>query len=567
MRKKSNFSPRRIKLVFILSILTALLSMAWAAFANHLEIDKLDMYITTAAILFIIAAILAKKGNLTIARVLYILTFIISVSLTSSFIGKPGSVEFILIFSIGLPFIFFSFRNERLLIYFLSGTTCFLWFSLYLTDFKLYTNTHMNPITAGKIVYPVSIGTTILLIVYQLIIFSKLNLFYSKKIHDKKNDAIVASNAKSQFLSTMSHEVRTPLNAIIGLSHILGDNNPKPDQVQNIEALNYSGKILLDLLNNVLDFSKMESNEVVLDPIPTDIQIAVKQLKKIYEANCIKKGISMFVEVEENLPLVYLDIVRFNQVINNLISNAIKFTDNGNVTLKIHKERETEEEIILITEVIDTGIGLSKEQQSKIFDAFTQATNSTTRLYGGTGLGLSIVKKIVKAMNSHVSIKSQVGTGSNFYFETKLKKANKEVLSIRDEKKTHNLKGKHILLVDDDLINIMVGKQILEKEGLLVDVAENGQEAVDKTKTTSYDVILMDIQMPIMDGYTATSKIREFNRKIPILALSASVFMEVKSKILNCGMNGFIFKPFEPEDLLHQIEEQINNIKPEKESI
>jgi signal transduction histidine kinase/ActR/RegA family two-component response regulator len=567
MKQKSEFSTRRIQLVFVLSILTSFISFAWAALANYLQIGNLDIYITTAAILFLIAAMISKTGNLTIARVLYLITFIISISMTSSFVGKPGSVEFILMFALGLPFLIFSFRNERILLYIFSAIPCFFWFALYITDFNLYTSLHTDPVLAGKIVYPMSIGTTILLTGYQLIIFSQLNINYYKKIHNTKEDAVLSSHAKSQFLSTMSHEIRTPLNAIIGLSHILSDNSPRPDQIKNIEALSYSGKMLLNLLNNVLDYSKMESNKIILDPIPTDLQMPLKQLKKIYEANCIRKGITMFVEVEENLPLVYLDIVRFNQIINNLISNAINFTDNGSVTLKISKEGETEDEVIIVTEVIDTGIGLSEEQQLIIFDAFTQATSSTTRLYGGTGLGLSIVKKIIEAMNSQVNIKSKIGFGSNFYFKIKLKKATKDMIVNHNKKNIHNLKRKHLLLVEDNIINAMVGKQILEKEGLLVDIAKNGQEAVTKIKTTKFDLVLMDIQMPIMDGVTATREIRKFNTTTPILALSASVYMEVKNKILKSGMDGFILKPFEPDDLLNQIEKQINNIERDKEQI
>jgi signal transduction histidine kinase/CheY-like chemotaxis protein len=563
MRKESDFSPRRVKLVFELSILTTLISFTWTVLAHYCKVGELDIYLAIATILFFIAAIISKKGSISIARILYMLTFIVSVSLASSFIGKSGSVEFVLMFALGLPFLIFSFRKERLLLYSFSGAACVIWFLLYITNFNLYTSSHMDPIMASRLVYPVSIGTIILLTIYQLIVFSQLNMGYYRKIHGKKEDALEASNAKSQFLSTMSHEIRTPLNAIIGLSHILGDNDPKPDQVENIEALNYSGKILLNLLNNVLDFSKMESHEVILDPTPVDMHIAVKQLKKIYEANCMRKGISMFVDIEEDLPIVCLDIVRYNQVVNNLISNAIKFTDNGSVTLKIHIEDETKEDVLLVTEIIDTGIGLSEEQQLKIFDAFAQATTSTTRLYGGTGLGLSIVKKILEAMDSQVQIKSKIGFGSNFYIKIKLKKAETEKTTTVEEKKIHNLEGKRLLLVDDNLINIMVGKQLLEKEGLIVDTAENGQEAINQVKANSYDVVLMDIQMPIMDGYTATIEIRKFDTTLPILALSASVLMEIKNKILECGMNGFILKPFVPEDLLNEIEEQIKNFKSE----
>jgi CheY-like chemotaxis protein len=285
--------------------------------------------------------------------------------------------------------------------------------------------------------------------------------------------------------------------------------------------------------------------------------LAVKQIKKIHEPSCLRKGITLELEIDDDLPIVRLDVVRFNQVINNLVTNAIKFTDEGSVTLKITKLSENQDMVLLHTEIKDTGIGIAKDQHQNIWQAFTQASTSTNRLYGGTGLGLPIVKSIVEAMGSKVKIDSEVGVGSRFYFDLELKLASNEELVQASQKKVHDLKGKKILLVEDNQINVMVGRQILEKANLAVDVAYDGQEAVDKVRINNYDAVLMDIQMPVMDGYTASKEIRKFNTEVPIMALSASVFMEVKSKITESGMNGFIFKPFEPEDLLDKIEEAV----------
>jgi CheY-like chemotaxis protein len=303
----------------------------------------------------------------------------------------------------------------------------------------------------------------------------------------------------------------------------------------------------------------MQSTTIELDEIPVDLSLAVKQIKKIHEANCLRKGIIMNLKVDNNIPIVLLDIIRYNQIINNLISNAVKFTDQGSVTLKISKTNETATSLNLLTEVIDTGIGIPEDKQETIWEAFTQATSSTSRLYGGTGLGLPIVKSIVETMGASVKISSDIHKGSRFYFYIDLKIASNKELQKITQSKQHNFLGKKILLVEDNLINVMVGKQILEKAKLTVDVANNGLTAVKMVKENKYDLILMDIQMPIMDGYTATVEIRKFNKDIPILALSASVFMEVKDKINESGMNGFIFKPFDPQDLLNQIEEEINS--------
>ncbi|MBC8768414.1 response regulator [Arenibacter sp. BSSL-BM3] len=519
---------------------------------------ELSNYIGATAPFFILSAIISKKGNLTMARFIYMVAFNLSVTLTASFIGKAGSVEYILMFAMALPFVLFSFRREKLFIAIFSGLSMIFWFLLYFTDFNLFTDTQMDAVQAGKYIYPISIATTILLVTYQLIYFSCINAEFYSKIHNQREVAIEASNAKSRFLSMMSHEIRTPLNAITGLSHILGDSNPREDQKQNIDALNYSGKILLNLLNNVLDFSKMESTKIELDPIPTDIMAAMKQIKKIHEPSCLRKGITFELEIDEELPIVWLDIVRFNQVINNLVTNAIKFTDKGSVTLKIVKQDETDGNVIIRTEIIDSGIGIAEDQQEKIWQAFTQASSSTNRLYGGTGLGLPIVKSIVETMGSTVQVESEMGVGSRFYFNLELKLASNKELDQITQKKVHDLKGKKVLLVEDNQINVMVGKQILEKANLVVDVAYDGLIAVNKVRENNYDALLMDIQMPVMDGYTASREIRKFNSTVPILALSASVFQEVKEKMLESGMNGFIFKPFDPVDLLNKIEEIVD---------
>ncbi len=551
----NEFSQRRIRLVFILSLLTTGISGLWFFLAKSLSLHELSLYIGATVPFFIGAAIISKLGNLTLARFIYLVTFNISVAITASFIGKAGSVEFILMFAMSLPFVFFSFRREKSYIVIFPLLSMVLWFLLYLTDFNLFTISKMDTILAEKYIYPVSIFTTAVLVTYQLIFFCLINARFYSNIQDEREDAIEASNAKSQFLSMMSHEIRTPMNAIIGLSHILGDTNPRADQKENIEALNYSGKILLNLLNNVLDYSKMETRGVELDSIPTDIMTAVKQIKKIHEPGCLSKGITFNLLVDEKLPNVSLDIVRFNQVINNLVTNAIKFTKTGSVTLKITRQEDRDGHVRMRTEIIDTGIGITKEQQEKIWQPFAQASVSTNRLYGGTGLGLPIVKTVVEAMGSRVQIESELALGSRFYFDLELKAISKEKLNQSSGKKERNLKGRRILLVEDNKINIMVGKQILEKANLVVDVAFDGLMAVNMVKENDYGVVLMDIQMPVMDGYTSSMEIRKFNTELPILALSASVFIEVKSKIEKSGMNGFIFKPFDPEDLYNRIEE------------
>ena len=551
-------SKRRIKLIHHISIICMVLSLLFAGASYYVRGYGLLYFLIVVAFIFFIASRLAINRKPTLARLIFIITFNFSIAISASYFGKGSSIEFFLMYAIGLAFVIFSFRREREMVVLFSSLSIVLWAILYFTNFSLFYTGVVDTDTVKNIIYPASITFTLILVAFQLSYFSYLNAGYNKKVHDKKQEAIDASDAKSEFLSTMSHEIRTPLNAVIGLSHILGDNNPRKDQVQNIEALNYSGKILLNLLNNVLDFSKMQSTSIELDTIPTNLTNALRQIKKIHETGCIRKGIVMHMDIDKDIPVVWLDIVRFNQVINNLITNAIKFTDKGSVTLRIKKLQSSNDEIKILTEIIDTGIGIPEDKQQTIWEAFTQASSETNRLYGGTGLGLPIVKSIVEAMDSEVGVESEIGKGSRFYFEIDLKIASDEDLKESNFKREYNFEGKRVLLVEDNEINVMVGQQILEKAKLQVELAKNGLEAVNMVKENKYDIVLMDIQMPVMDGYKASIEIRKFNTIVPIIALSASVFMEVKDRINESGMNGFIFKPFDPEDLLDQIENAIN---------
>ena len=559
MQIKEAFSKRRVRLMFVLTLINIGFAIFCTILSHQFGFIWLRDYNALNTLAYVLAAYLALKEILNWSRVIYLLTSNVGLAVIASYVGREGSVEFVYMFNIGLPFILFSFRREKYLVFIFTLIPLLFWTILYLTDFDLFTVRKLDKISASEYIYPISIASTIFLVIFQLIYFCLLNMRYFSNIRKKRVEALEASEAKSQFLSTMSHEIRTPLNAIIGLSHILADNEPRKDQLENINALSYSGKILLNLLNNVLDFSKMQSTNIELDPIPTDLSLAVKQIKKIHEASCLRKGIEMKLDVDDDIPIVMLDIVRYNQIVNNLVSNAIKFTDKGKVTLKIKKYFAYDDNVEILTQVTDTGIGIEEDKQQTIWEAFSQASNTTSRIYGGTGLGLPIVKSIVETMDSEIKVESEIGEGSTFYFILDLKVVPEQELEKKTKKRKNNLEGIKVLLVEDNLINVMVGQQILEKAKLIVDVANDGMSAVEKIKEKDYDVVLMDIQMPVMDGYTATKEIRKFNKELPILALSASVFMEVKDKISASGMNGFIFKPFNPEDLLDQIHRVTKN--------
>lgn len=551
-------SPRRVRQVQALSILTSILSFAWFFLSRNLGQIELSIWIGVSAVVFALIPLLLKYQYTSAARITYVMMLNISVTVTASYVGQPGNVEFVLMFAMGLPFLLFSFRRERLLMILFALLPLVEWALLFFSDFNLITSSKMDPAVASTMIYPFSLMSTFILVGFQTAYFSAMNAGYYNRVHDRRIEAEEASTAKSRFLSTMSHEIRTPLNAIIGLSHILQNSNPREDQKDNVEALNYSGKLLLQLLDNVLDFSKMEAGELELDSIPTDLNFAFRQLHKVHEPNCLRKGIDIEVSIDDNIPMVWLDVTRFNQVLNNLINNAIKFTEKGGVKVRLLKEEEGDSEVSICVEVSDSGKGIAEDKKDDIFEAFKQEDSSTQRVYGGTGLGLSIVKKIIEQMGSEVELDSELGKGSTFRFRLKLNRVTGQEIESLKKNRVHNLDGVRVLLVEDNVINEMVGRQILEKEGMIVDSAANGSIAVDMVRSNTYDIVLMDIQMPVMDGYEASRLIREFDKDIPVMALSASVFMEAKDQIYNSGMNGFIFKPFNPDNLFEEIEGVVN---------
>lgn len=544
---------RRFNLIKSLSLITAIIALLWAVMMFFIDFKILAFVIFITSLGFIVSHFLVKNKKDLSGRILYLILLNLSVAITASVSGSHGGVEFVMAFIIGLPIELFSWKRERVYIYIFPFFTFVLWVLLYYTGFNLFSLEHINEEIASKIIYPAAIASTFILILIEVSYFAYLNGIYEKELKSKTAEAVDALAAKIQFLSTMSHEIRTPLNAVVGLSYLLKDSNPKPEQLENIEALNYSGQTLLTLINDILDYNKLEGNHVELEKIYTDFRLIAKQISKIHEPLCMRKGIKFNIEISEKVPPVLTDPARINQVFNNFISNAVKFTDSGGVTLRISMISESENNCELKFEVIDSGIGISQENFEKIFEPFSQASRSTTRLYGGTGLGLPICRKIINMMGSEIKLESEANVGSNFYFTLIFEKAAEVQKPDNSTSKMLPFNGETVLLVEDNEINVMVGKQIISKWNLKIDVAYNGDEAIEKVKNNNYSLVLMDIQMPVMNGYDSSTQIRTFNTTIPIIALSASVFVEVKDKIYNCGMNDFVYKPFDPQDLYNKI--------------
>ncbi|PIB36002.1 hypothetical protein BFP72_11650 [Reichenbachiella sp. 5M10] len=378
---------------------------------------------------------------------------------------------------------------------------------------------------------------------------------YNRKIEIAKEKAESAAKSQSDFLSMISHEIRTPLNAVIGLTNYLIGDEPKKEHVDDLKTLKFSAEHLHVLINDVLDYSKLDAGKIEFEYVDVNIVEVCQNIAKAQETKAREKNIYLNVIYDEDIPkFVVCDGLRMSQILTNLIGNAIKFTNEGGVTLSLTKIMLTKQRVSIKFTVEDSGIGIPKDKQDKIFDSFSQASTSTTRQYGGTGLGLSITKRILDLQKIKINVFSIEGQGSRFYFtQTFQISETQEKVSETIKVDRNELEGKKILLVEDNPVNVMVAKKFLSRWDIDVDVAENGREALEKTATVEYDLILMDLQMPVMDGYTASRELRKGGLEIPILALTASVMLDVGDKVFECGMNDFITKPFEPEDLYNKI--------------
>ena len=380
-----------------------------------------------------------------------------------------------------------------------------------------------------------------------------------RKLKEAMTKAQQASIAKSEFLSVMSHEIRSPLNVIIGMAHILQKDEHLPAQRENLEVLDITSKSLLMLINDILDYNKIESGKLELDCAPFDLRKLISNIKKANLVAAQEKGIKLKVLMDDDVPDGVLgDSVRIGQVVTNLVSNAIKFTKEGSVKINVMVLEEDEKELLLRIAIKDTGIGITEEQQAKIFQSFTQARSDTTREYGGTGLGLAITKKLLQLMGCEVKVVSEIGKGSTFYFDIRMMATEISHHSVDFDEESKDLRNARMLVVDDMEFNLVIVRKVVSGWNIQLDLARNGQEAVEKIRHNEYDIVLMDLQMPVMDGRQATEEVRKFNTDIPIIALTASSNESTKRSLLEAGINAYLSKPFNPEELYQKLYEHLN---------
>ncbi len=367
--------------------------------------------------------------------------------------------------------------------------------------------------------------------------------------------------SKELFLANMSHEIRTPMNVIIGMSELLNDTKLSVVQQKYLNAIHHSSENLLSLINSILDYSKIEAQQLTLENLDINFHSFFENLKLSFLPYAQEKRIDFNVNVASDVCEILLgDRHKINQVFVNLINNAIKFTDEGSVSVNCFVEATTKSHQMLKFEIVDTGIGIAKNNLSTVFQTFKQEDSSIARKYGGTGLGLSICKGIISSMGGSIELKSEKNKGSTFSFLLKFKKKiSKQDPSQPIEKtKIKMFNNVKILIAEDNQLNQMLIKAILDKESIQYELAENGEQVLEKLKTTNFDLILMDIQMPIMDGVSATIEIRNnLKSSIPIIALTANASVSDELKYKEVGMNDHLSKPFKREDLFNKIKRQL----------
>ncbi|WP_294225585.1 ATP-binding protein [uncultured Shimia sp.] len=381
----------------------------------------------------------------------------------------------------------------------------------------------------------------------------------TSELEDARVAAESANEAKSAFLASMSHEIRTPLNGILGMAQALDDSGLSDDQAKLVAILGDSGRLLLALINDVLDISKIEAGKLEFEIIPYKLSDLVDGMRHHYQFRAEEKGLSFEAVLSKAAHCsVHTDPVRLQQVVGNLLSNAIKFTESGSVSLSIDLVPHRSGKAVLSLKVRDTGPGIPKSQQLRLFERFNQANTSVTRMHGGTGLGLAISRHICELMGGEVSLRSSLGAGAEFHAKVPVDPAEERAVSVASVTAAdagRNLAGLRVLAAEDNRTNQIVLKHMLKKVGLTLEIVENGSAAVQAWKTGHYDMILMDINMPVMDGLEATRQIREIESRdmleaTPILAVSANAMVHQVAGYLSEGMSGHVAKPISRECLV-----------------
>jgi hypothetical protein len=430
-----------------------------------------------------------------------------------------------------------------------------------------------NSLTKITTILSIALITILSLLTLSLYKNNNIRLKTNNMLH-KKNDELViakekaelASKTKANFLSTVTHELRTPLYAVTGLTDMLLDEDPKPDQIPHLKSLKFSGDYLLTFINDILQINKIEANKVEIDPENFNLRKKVENIISALNNSALDNNIILHYSYEKGLPEHYIaDQLKISQILINLIGNAIKFTKDGDIWVRVSNVENNGKKYMLKFEIEDNGIGITQEKQDHMFESFSQGSIQINRKYGGTGLGLSIVKGLIEILKGKIYLKSELGKGSTFTFEIPLEYSEKtEPVKKENYSKNINqldLSTIKILVVEDNKINQMITKKILNKMNLVCDVVDNGEDAVEHVKNNKYSIVLMDIHMPGISGLEATKIIRTFDKELTIFALTAVTLEDKMHEFDEAGFNDIISKPFKQEDFEKKLFNALTNTK------
>jgi signal transduction histidine kinase/ActR/RegA family two-component response regulator len=473
--------------------------------------------------------------------------------------------------------------------FYMLGQKCGLFYSLlniipvlifYLFEYTGGYNITLNPEKVDQSTTIIGMFANFIIIIYihsyfynafisnikQLKETGEAQLELNNQLEIAKEKAEKSSQVKSEFLATMSHEIRTPLNAIIGMSNVMIMAKPRPDQKENLNVLKYSANNLLAIVNDVLDFNKIESGKVVFEHLKFNVDELLLNICGAQILKAKEKGVILKVKIDPLLTnkVLFGDPTRVTQILFNLITNAVKFTARGNIWVKAHINETKKNKIVVTFTVKDTGIGIGKDNLESIFEPFVQESITNTRQYGGTGLGLAIVKRLLDLQGLKMDVKSKVGDGSEFTFNMEFRIGDEIAVNTGGHQRADSLGSLKVLIAEDNPVNVLLMKKFLSKWQIVPTIAENGALAIESLLQNDFDIILMDLQMPVLDGFAAALEIRRLQdlkkAGIPIIALSAAAMVDIKEQILNAGMNDYVSKPFKPDELMEKIQHHVGKV-------
>jgi len=442
-------------------------------------------------------------------------------------------------------------------------------------ELKTQLEEQQSESSLAKITTILSIALISILSLLTLALYKNNNirLKSNNMLHEKNDDLIEAmkraeqaSKTKANFLSTVTHELRTPLYAVTGLTKMLLEEEPNEKQIPHLKSLKFSGEYLLQFINDILQINKIEANKVELDPVLFNLKTKVESVCSALNNSAVNNGTEVHFDYQKGLDQTFIgDNLKISQILINLIGNSIKFTKDGDIWVRVYSIFQNGDDHTIRFEIEDNGIGISKEKQEHMFESFSQGSIQINRKYGGTGLGLSIVKGLIDILNGKIFLKSELGKGTTFFFEIPLTYA-PETAKLEKEDYSENIKALDIsnikiLIVEDNKINQMITKKILTKMNLKCDIVDNGEDAVKKVKDSEYDVVLMDIHMPGISGIEATKRIRQFDKKLTIFALTAVTLEDKMTEFDEAGFNDIISKPFKQEDFEKKLFEELSTNK------